>query len=116
MVGVSTDQLELPCQVKHLLPIAKRLTNWIAYTDYLELTPVETQGIQTDVSLTAPHQQPLEMLRTWHRKFAHSPKAHYRYLLKSCLEVGDDTAIAEYVCQLVKGEFTLFKNRRCSIW
>lgn len=104
--GVDSIHLDVQFPYKHLLSIAKKLASWTAYTDYLELTPPEKLTIESDPFLTAPHHRPLEMLKTWRRKHAYSPKAHYRYLMKACLEVEDNASLAEDICLLLaKGDF-----------
>lgn len=103
-VGVDLALLDQPCSDMSLLPISIKLTNWKLYTNYLGLSAVEEQAIQTDISLTAPHQRPLEMLKMWRKKCAGTTSVHYRYLMKASLEVGD-AKLAGEVCRLANGEY-----------
>ena len=104
-VGIDPAILDQPYSRKHLLAISQKLTNWKAYTDYLGLSLVDEQAIQTNIFLTAPHQRPLEMLKTWMQRCAGTTKVHYRYLVKACLEVGGDTSLAGCVCRLANSEY-----------
>ena len=101
--GVDPVVLNQPFSKKSLLPVSQKLTNWKAYADYL-LSPVDSEAIQTNISLTAPHQRPLEMLKTWMQRCAGTTKVHYRYLMKACLEVGSDATLAGDICRLANSE------------
>lgn len=110
-LGVDPTLLNQPFSEMLLLPISKRLIHWKAYADYLGLSPVEAQTIETDSheSLTVLHHRPLKVLKTWmkNNNFAGTTKD----LMKACLEVGSDAELAGSVCRLSNGTctYTLFK-------
>ncbi len=105
-VGISIQELDRPCSHDHLLPISQHLPSWSTYADYLGLTRVHLENIETDIRFTVAHTKGYQMLLKWQEINCGcgepNRKNTYRYLLRGCIKIHSDLEVVRDICRLVK--------------
>ncbi len=99
---IPPENLDQPCQDKHLCQVAREITNWPFLAPFLGIKLSEVEAIRGrwPYDVTA---QKLELLRQWQRKHRRKGKDTYRNLCKAFLKAQEAT-LANKVCDVLRGQ------------
>ena len=95
-VGISADELNMPCSEEHITSISLFLPNWQTVAPHLGLTETDEEDVEEEGKKTQDKRY--KMLRRWKAKNLF--KATYRVLVDVFLELRR-ADLAEKVCRLL---------------